>query len=157
MRGEPTVDRIKDFGTAAFATTCLIDSEETPDLMGELLQREHRELFTWMTYYNHAVAQGTARNQLLAIFDATFECVKKHFRSVDALLEQTSWQRFQRHHAIHCQITDELAAYRIRLAGDGPLDAVECAHVLDALLIQFIREQPMFTQLHARLDHEYAQ
>lgn len=118
----------------------------------ESVQREHRELFTLLTDYNLAVAEGANRKRLLAIFDATFECVKKHFRSVEALLEQSSWSSFQRHYRIHRQIIEELAAYRIRLAGNEPLDAVECAHVLDATLIQFIREQPLFKRLYGLLD-----
>jgi hemerythrin len=116
------------------------------------MQRAHRELFTWLTDYSLAVAQGASRTHLLATFDATFACVRKHFRSVEALLAQVSWPSFQRHYLIHRQIAAELAAYRTRLAGDDPLDAVECAHVLDAVLIQFIREQPLFSRAYAPLD-----
>jgi hemerythrin-like metal-binding protein len=119
----------------------------------EDLQRAHRELFTWLTDYTLAVAEGANRNHLLATFDATFECVRKHFRSVEALLAQVSWPSLQRHYLIHRQIAEELAAYRMRLAGNDPLDAVECAHVLDAVLIQFIREQPLFSRVYAPLDH----
>lgn len=117
----------------------------------EDVQRAHRELFTWLTDYTLAVAEGASRNHLLATFDATFECVRRHFRSVEALLAQVSWPSFQRHCLIHRQIAEELAAYRMRLAGDDPLDAVECAHVLDAVLIQFIREQPLFSRVYAPL------
>jgi hemerythrin-like metal-binding protein len=123
-------------------------------MLWEDVKREHRELFTWLAQYNRAVTQGVRRNHLLAIFDATFECAKEHFSSVEALLEQTSWPRFQRHQVIHCQLAEQLAAYRIRLAGSEPLDSVECAHVLDALLIHCIKEQPMFHRLYARLNHE---
>ncbi|MGE5320704.1 MAG: hypothetical protein ACM3KD_11030, partial [Hyphomicrobiaceae bacterium] len=35
----------------------------------EDMQREHSELFAWLTDYNHAVTQGAGRSQLLAIFD----------------------------------------------------------------------------------------
>ncbi len=114
------------------------------------VRREHRELFSWLTDYNLAVAEGASRIRLLATFDATFECVKRHFRLVENVLAQASWTRFQRLHLIHSEITQELAAYRARLAGNEPLDATECAHVLDALLIQFIREQPLFITLHQR-------
>lgn len=107
------------------------------------VQRVHRELFVLLTDYHLAVAEGTSRMRLLAIFDATFACVRKHFRAVEVLLEQSSWPRFQQHCRIHGQIVDELAAYRTRLAGNAPLDPVECAHALDAVLIQFIREQPL--------------
>jgi hemerythrin len=117
------------------------------------VQRAHRELFTRLIDYNLAVAEGANRNYLLATFDATFECVRKHFRSVEALLAQVSWPSLQRHSLIHRQIAEELAAYRIRLAGDDPLDAVECAHVLDAVLIQFIREQHLFSRVYAPFDH----
>jgi len=156
---------MKEFNTAESLTTRPIEPSEQErqvsmsslSLLIEDMQREHRELFTWLTYYNHAVARGVGRNRLLAIFDATFECVEKHFRSVETLLAQSSWSRFQRHHAVHCQLTEELAAYRVRLAGDEPLDSVECAHILDATLIQFIREQPMFNQFFACRDRETAQ
>lgn len=117
------------------------------------VQRAQRELFTWLTDYTGAVAQGASRSHLLATFDATFACVRKHFRSVEALLAQASWPSFQRHYVIHRRIAEELAAYRMRLAGNDPLDAVECAHALDAVLIQFIREQPLFSRVHAPLDH----
>ena len=119
----------------------------------EDVQRAHRELFTWLTDYTLAVAEGANRDHLLAAFDATFECVRKHFRSVEALLAQVSWPSLQRHSLIHRQIAAELAAYRMRLAGNDPLDAVECAHVLDAVLIQFIREQPLFSRAYVPLDH----
>jgi hemerythrin len=117
----------------------------------EDVQRAHRELLTWLTDYNLAVAEGANRSHLLATFDATLKCVRKHFRSVEALLAEISWPSFQRQYHIHCQIAEELAAYRIRLAGDDPLDSVECAHVLDAVLIQFIREQPLFNRVCAPL------
>lgn len=119
----------------------------------EDVQRGHRELLTRLTDYNLAVAEHTNRYHLLAIFDATLESVRNHFRSVEGLLAQTSWPSFQRHYLIHTRIANELAAYRVRLAGDAPLDAMECAHVMDAVLIQFIREQPLFSRAYAPLDH----
>jgi len=121
----------------------------------EDVQREHSELLAWLTDYHHAVSQGVGRNHLLAIFDATLDCVKKHFRSVEALFEQAAWPCFQQHHIIHCRITDALDAYRIRLAGSAPLDAAECARALDAMLIQLVREQPLFNRLYARLERAH--
>jgi hemerythrin len=118
----------------------------------EDLEREHSELIAWLTDYHHAVSQGVGRNHLLAIFDATRESVKKYFRSVEALFEQAAWPYFEQNRIIHCRITDTLDAYRIRLAGRAPMDAVECARALDATLIQLIREQPQFNRLYARIE-----
>lgn len=106
------------------------------------MQYRHRELFTTLSGYKLAVEEGVNRKHLLAVFDDTLECVKKYFHSLEALPEPIAWQDFQQNRFIHCRITAELAAYRIRLAGNDPLDAVECAHAFDALLIQFIREHP---------------
>ena len=117
----------------------------------EDVQREHSELLAWLTDYRHAVSQGVGRNHLLAIFDATLDCVKKHFRSLEALFEQASWPCFQQHHVIHCRITGELEAYRARIASKDHLDMMESLHVLDDMLIQLIREQPLFNRLSARL------
>jgi hemerythrin-like metal-binding protein len=144
-------EAIHPAGTSMHSRQFSVPSSKTIRL-GDV-QREHRELFTWLAYYNHSVAKGVGRNHLLAIFDATFKCVKKHFRSVEALLEQTAWPRFHHHYEIHTRLTEDLADYRSRLAGNGPLDEVECAHVLDALLIHYIREQPMFIKLYRRLNN----
>lgn len=119
------------------------------------VQRERRELFTWLARYNHAVAQGAGRKHLLEIFDATFECVKKHFHSVEALLALTSWPCFQRNHVMHRELAEGLAAFRIRLAESESMDSLECAHVLDDLLIHFIKEQPVFDRLYACLDQPW--
>jgi hypothetical protein len=121
------------------------------------VQRENSALFAWLTDLNHAVAQGVGRKQLLAIFDATLGCAKKYFRSVEALFEQTLWLCFQQHQSVHGRITKELEAYRSRLAGNAPLDAAEFAHVLDALLIQLILEQPLFNSPYARIEVEPVQ
>ncbi|MGE5320070.1 MAG: hypothetical protein ACM3KD_07815, partial [Hyphomicrobiaceae bacterium] len=72
---------------------------------------------------------------------------------VEALFEQTSRPRFQQHHAIHCRITGELEAYRARMASKDRLDTLESAHVLDDMLIQLIREQPLFNRPSARHRH----
>lgn len=126
----------------------------TPTFL-EDVQREHGELLGWLTDYHHAVSQGVGRNHLLAIFDATLDCVKKHFRSMEALFEQASWPCLQQHHILHFRITEALDAFRIRLAGSAPMDAAECARVLDAALIQLLREQPLFNRLYARLERSH--
>lgn len=117
------------------------------------VQRENRALFAWLTDLNHAVAQGVGRKQLLAIFDATLGCARKYFHSEEALFEQTLWLCFRQQHGIHGRITQELEAYRARLAGNAPLDRTEFAHALDALLIQLIMEQPLFNSPYERIEH----
>jgi hypothetical protein len=99
-------------------------------------------LFRSLSDYRLAVAEGRDRGRLLTIFDASFERVKRHFRSEEALAGQIAWPYGQRH-ASHCRIEEALAAYRARLAGDAPLDAAECAHVFDALLVQLVRDCPL--------------
>ena len=42
-----------------------------------------------------------------------------------------------------------IQAWRMRLAGNDPLDAADCAHVMDAMLMQFAGELPLFNQLGA--------
>lgn len=121
----------------------------------EDVQRERGELLAWLTDYHHAVSQGVGRIQILAIFDATLECTRKHFRSVESLFEQASWPSFQQHHIVHCRIMEALDAYRIRLAGSAPLDATECAQAMDATLIQLMIEQPLFNRLYARLERAH--
>jgi hemerythrin len=116
------------------------------------VQREHHELFTWLAYYNHAVKKDVSRSHLLAIFDSTLRCVRQHFRSIEALLDHAAWPRLHRHVEAHTRLTEDLVDYRRRLAGNEPLDPVECTHVLDALLIHFIREQPTFRKLYAHVN-----
>jgi hypothetical protein len=55
---------------------------------------------------------------------------------------------------MHCELVERLADFRTRLASSEPLDLLECAHVLDDLLIHCIKEQPAFDKLHACLDQE---
>lgn len=154
------MDRVKAFISAVtvddFPITLSMNGRHISmaPLAPNALEDTHHELFTLLTDYSLAVARSANRIHLMEILDATIECVQRHFRSVEALLEQISWTSFQQHHVVHYRITEELEAFRNRLAGDDPLDAVECAHVLDAMLIQIIREQPMIKRLHARLNRK---
>ena len=120
----------------------------------EDVQREHSELLAWLSDYHHAVYQGVDRLQLLAIFDATLACARKHFRSVEALI-QASWPCLRQYRMIHCRITAALDAYRIQLAGSAPLDAAECARAMDATLLQSIREEPLFNRPYVRIERAH--
>jgi hemerythrin len=126
-------------------------------MMLEGEQRERRELFIWLARYSQAVTRGAGRSRLLEIFDAAFECTKTHFLSVEALQAlTTSWPHLQQHQALHSALMEALASFRTRLAGSEPLDAQECAHVMDELLIHCIKEQPTFDRIHACLDRDDA-
>jgi hypothetical protein len=115
------------------------------------LRGGQRESLAWLAQYNLAVAQGVPRQQLLEIFDATYECVMAYFFVVEALLEQTCWSCFKQHRALHSRFAQQLSAYREGFVAGDTLDPQESPHALDGLLIHFTREQDLFKRLDARL------
>lgn len=108
----------------------------------EDLRHGRLDLFGWLALYRDALAAGRDRKHLLAVFDAASGCVSAHFRSREALSGQLPWPDIDQRVA-HRRIEADLAAHRARLAGSAPLDAADCAHMFDALLVQFVRECPL--------------